>query len=1102
MLVSLPVVLGVIALHFLGLDLFPDVEFPIVIVSTNRPGTGVEEMETSVTKIVEEAVNTVSGIDELRSTTKEGMSLVTVQFVLTKNRDVAHQEVQSKINTILNRLPTGTDPPVVTKFDFDASPVMFLSATSPRPLRELTEIVDKRIKDNLSNVDGVGAITMIGGCSRAINVTVDTARLEACGLSIDDVRRALVSQNLELPGGRVDQQYRELMLRTMGRVTDPRDFADIIVANINGQPIRISDLGGEDVVEDSFQEPRSLARRDGENTVLLTVQKQSGTNIVAVTDAVEARLKSLETILASEGRGDIRLGVERSQAKFIKASMHEVNIHLLLGAALVILTILLFLRNWRTTLIAAIAIPASLVAAFPAMWALGLTLNNITLISLVLIIGIVVDDAIIITENIFRWMEEKGASAREAALRGTKEITLAVVATTSSLVVIFLPIAFMSGAIGMFLKSFGVTCAIAVLASLLVSLTMTPMLASRFMKLSRRSVKAQETGRSHHSGGAYGWLIEKPYLASLRWAMRHRLAVVLLTVATVASVFPLPVGRWLSFGNEATAERLAGLNFPGLIGLVGYDFVPKDDEGQFMINVTTPAGWTLEKTASVCGDIQRRLAAWPEITHVTEFIGDTTGMAAKGEGAVTQAGFLVTIQDLAVRSPPFAQWQIMKRSRELMVEYPELRSAVVMPSAMSGFTNADMEFVLAGPDLARLNDYADRIVAKLRRTKGLADVDTTLLPRQRELRLAVNRDRASDLGVSIQGIASTLRTLVGGEIVTDYRDNDMGEQYDVWLRARGTDRGDAAAVSNLILSSSKGGLVRLNNVATTEEELGPSQIDRSQRQRKISIIANLAGMPGDVAARTFMEAFKELDAPPNYSMFATGRAKAQAESVVAFMAAFLLALVFMYMILAAQFESFLQPVTILLAAPLTIPFALLSQIFLGQPLTLFSVLGVFLLFGIVKKNGILQIDYTNVLRRAAATDVAVVPDLYRLGPAGLAAGARPGRWVRWVLAKPEYSRVRLWAILEANRIRLRPILMTTIVLVSAMIPVALGKGPGAANRADMAKVIVGGQAMSLLLTLLVTPVSYSLLDDLSRWILRRMRRGEPAESPAEPAADA
>src|SRR3954470_3529985 len=590
MLIALPVVLGALAYAKMGVDLFPNVDLPIVTVTTTRSGTSVEEMETGVTKMIEEAVNTISGIDELRSTTKEGISAVVITFLLEKNRDVAQQEVQGKINTILSRLPAGIDAPIIDKFDIDASPVMTIAVSGKRTLREITEIADKQVKDSLSSLSGVGSVTLVGGRKRAVQVTVDAGKLEAYHLSIDQVRQSLINQNLELPGGRVDQNQNEPILRTMGRIAQTREFADVIVANAAGQPVRVRDVGS---ITDDVEEPRSLGRLDGDNAILLIVQKQSGVNTVQVIDTVKRRLKDLEAAFDSEGKPDLKFEVIRDQSRFINASLHEVKKHLVIGALLVMVTILLFLRDWRTMLIAGLSIPVSLISTFMVMSWLGFTLNNISMLALVLAVGIVIDDAVVVHENIFRWMEEKGYKAREAALFATKEIALAVLATTLSLVVIFLPIAFMSGRVGRFFFSFGVTTAVAILMSMLVSFTMTPMLCSRFLKLSK---KAQEEGAAHHSGGIYGRFVEGPYLWTLRWSMRHRWAIVVATIITFLSVVPL-------------------------IKLVGKDFLPKDDQSEFEIAITTPAGWSLDQTDKTFREIEGELRKWPQVVNVMTTIG-------------------------------------------------------------------------------------------------------------------------------------------------------------------------------------------------------------------------------------------------------------------------------------------------------------------------------------------------------------------------------------------------------------------------------------------------------------------------------------------------
>ena len=1059
MLILLPVTLGIFSYINMGTDLFPNVDLPIVTITTTRSGTSVEEMETGVTKVLEEAVNTISGIDELRSTTKEGISALNIIFVLEKNRDVAQQEVQSKINTILSRLPTGTDAPIIDKFDVDASPVMTIAVSGRRPIREITEIADKQIKDSLSSLSGVGSVSLVGGRRRAINVTINARKLEAYNLSIEQVRQALANQNLELPGGRVDQSSRELILRTMGRVDNVNQFGDIIVANVAGQPIRVRDLG---TVNDSYEEPRSIGRLDGDSAVLLVVQKQSGTNTVEVIDTVKRKLALMTEGFAAEGRGDIRMETIRDQSRFINASLHEVKKHLVLGAILVGLTILLFLRDWRTMVIASLSIPVSLISTFMVMKMMGFTLNNITMLAMVLAVGIVIDDAVVVHENIFRWMEEKGLGAWDAALGATREIALAVMATTFSLVVIFLPIAFMSGRVGRFFFSFGITTAISILMSMLVSFTLTPMLCSRFLKLSK---KAREEGKSHHSGGIYGWLVEKPYLLSLRWSMRHRWAVMLAAVVVVLSVYPI------------------GKN-------VGIDFLPKDDQSEFEIAITTPEGWTLDRTDQTFREIEGRLKNMRGVINVMTAIGDTTGRFTRAQGEVTRGSIYVRLVDLSERK--FTQFDAMADARKMLMSYPDLRTSVQIPAAISsGQVNAEIEFTLVGPDLARLGTYSDQMIEKLRLVPGLTDVDTTLALRKPEMRVEINRDRASDLGVNVQTVASTLGIFVGGQVVSDFRDNQIGELYDVWLRASGADRDDSQVVSNLTIPSTKAGLIKVGNIANIGEARGPSQIDRFARQRKISLVANLAGMPTNIAQQTFMKTFADLKTGPQYSLIASGRAKTQNESNAAFLMAFGFSLIFMYMILAAQFESFVHPVTILLAVPITIPFALLSLIILGQSMTIYSILGIFLLFGIVKKNGILQVDYTNVLRHRAAEDPNEVPPAFRSNGQTHGDGefiARTTGWQRYISRLSDQKRTRLWAIMEANRTRLRPILMTTLMLIAGMVPIALGQGPGAASRASMAKVIVGGQALSLLLSLLVTPVGYSLFDDITLWRRNRAKR--------------
>ncbi len=882
---------------------------------------------------------------------------------------------------------------------------------------------------------------MVGGRQRAINVCIDTDKLTSYNLSIEDVRQALIRQNLELPGGRVDQGQRELVLRTMGRIENAQGFLELIVANQNGYPVRIKDIGR---VEDTFEEPRGLARLDGENAVSLIVQKQSGSNSVAVVETVKKRLNELREILPR----DIKTFVVKDQSVFIVRSFEEVQLHLLIAAVLVAITIMLFIRDWRTTIIASLAIPASIVSTFVFMNYMGYTLNNMTMLGLILAIGIVIDDAVVINENIFRHMEEDKVGALQAASSATKEIALAVMATTMSLLVIFLPVVFMGGRIGKFFSSFGATVAFAIFMSLFVSFTLTPMLCSRFLVL-KGNHAGSKSGRIWRAiDGLYGWM--------LSWSVRHRWVIVLCSIGCLA-ITPL------------------------LFKMIGFEFLPRDDQSELEVAIIMPEGYTLERAGNLFQELEGRLKILRGATHVFSIIGDTTGRITRGQGDVTSGTIYLRLVDLeerqrtwyepmfwwnAVRNVKenddkyFTQFDIQNDARRIMKDYPDLRVAVqdVAIFTASGFRQAMVDMNLRGPDLNKLQQYSEQIMNWMKKEKGFVDVDTSLSLRKPELRVYIDREKASDLGIPIQVIASTLNVLVGGEPVSKYKELD--EQYDVWLRADLSNRDKPEDIGRLMIPSPKSGLVQLQNLARLDPAKGPATIDRFSMQRQVEVIANLTQeLTTGQAVEGIVKFVKSMDLPADYRWEFIGRAKVLKESNQNFLIAFVLSFIYMYMILAAQFESFVHPISILLALPLTLPFAIISLLLLRTPLDMYAMFGLFMLFGIVKKNGILQIDYTNVLRARG-------------------------------LPRSE-------AILEANHTRLRPILMTTVMLIAAMIPIALGRGPGSGARASLAKVVLGGQTLSLLLTLLVTPVAYSLWDDLGQFwfrLIRRTKRPAPAES--------
>lgn len=1023
MLVISPIVLGLVSYGRLGVELFPNVDMPMITVTTTLRGASVEAMETSVTKPIEEAVNTISSIDELRSTTREGFSQVVVQFKLDKNGDNAAQEVDAKVRTILSQLPVGTEAPIIDKLSLDAAPVMTIVVSGNRDLREITEIARKRIKEELETTSGVGAVIMIGGRLRAVHVIIDPDRLAKYkNLTIEDVRQALIRENRDDPGGRVDRRQSEKVLRVEGRVNKSEAFGKLIIGNRNGQPIRIEDVGR---VEDSYEEPRGLSRfwmRDvdaddakGRNAVSIIIQKQSGRNTVTVVDELQKRLNAIIETLPP----DVRTEVVRDQSRFIRISMEEVKTHLLLAVVLVSLSILLFLRDWRTTVIASLAIPTSLIGSFAFMYAMGFTLNTFTMIGLILAVGIVVDDAVVVHENIFRHMEEKGLSAWDAASSATKEIALAVVATTLSLVVVFAPIAFMGGQVGRFFNAFGYVVGFSVLASMCISFTMTPALCARFLK-------APEPNHTTKSG----WLwkaMENSYILTLKLGLRFRWLVVLIAF-------------------------LIFLSTPVLVGIIGTDFVPKDDQSEFEVVITFPEGYSLERADQTIQEIDRRIRQLRGVRYTFSTIGDTTGRVTKAQGDVTKGNLYVRMIDLNERK--YKQFDVMNDARDVLKEFPDLRTAVQEVSLVSssGFREVDIDLNLCGPDMVLLQKYSEEIADWMRKDPRFVDIDTSLSLSKPELRVRPDMERLSDLGVSLQSVSSTTSVLVGGLPVTKYKEKD--EEFDVWLRAEHTSRDDRETIARMGVPSTKSatGVVKLGSIARFEDAMAPNTIDRFARQRQVVISANLRGLGLSEGVQIVEEYMKTKEFPPEYRFEFIGRAKMLKESNDNFLIGFLLAFIFMYMILAAQFESFVHPVSILAALPLTIPFAILSLMFMRTSLDLFAMLGLFMLFGIVKKNGILQIDYTNHLRHQGME--------------------------------------RTEAILEANRVRLRPILMTTVMLIAAMVPMALGEGPGAGSRSSMAKVILGGQALSMVLTLVITPVSYSIFDDFGNWFRRVLGWGK------------
>ena len=1037
MIVLALVVVGAASYARLGVDRFPSVDLPTVSIRTALPGASTEEVESEVSQVIEEAVNTVQGISELRSVSATGNSFVIATFNLDRDIDTAAQDVRDRVAGALRLLPKDAKPPIIDKFNNDTSPVATIALTGDRPLRELTEYADKVVKVQLERSPGVGQVNLVGGLLRAVNVWIDPDRLTAYQIPITAVRDALVRQNAEEPGGNVTSGPRELTLRTLGRLADSRGFSDLVVQTINGQPVRVRDLGW---AEDGNKEQRSLSRLDGVPTVTLDVLRQSGANTIAVIEGAKANLARV----AAQLPRDLKLAVVRDQSRYIYAALHEIRLHLILGSLLASLVVLAFMRSWRSTLIAAVAIPASVISTFGMMKALDFTLNSVTMLALVLMVGVVIDDAIVVLENTFRFVEEKGMPPFTAAREATADIGLAVLATTLSLVVIFVPVSFMSSISGRFLYQFGITAAVAVLVSLLVSFTLTPMMSARLLRA--EDAVSGHGGHDPHAGagvarsrrGFYAWL-DRGYGRLLAATMARRRLAAILSVGVMLSAVPL--------------SRLVKL-----------EYIPSDvDESEFEVNVTAPEGTSLAAMDGAMQAVEAELWKTRGVRTVLATVGSgflgnvNQGYAfvriAPSEERHLSVGRLLSgllhLRPLAAFRGNYGQREVMSEVRRRLARFADLRPSVRnVPSFNIGGGNYDIDFTLRGPDLETLAAYAERLRLESKRLGGIVDADTTLKLTKPELRIAVDRARAADLGVQVEDVATALSLMVGGDDqVSRFHDPATNEDYDVELRLANGRRNDPDAIRRLYVprAAVAGGpprpLVRLDSLVDVRQETTASRVDRVDRQRQVSLRAGVG--PGYALADrldALRGAAAAMNLPPAYSTGVAGRGRELARTYGEFVWAFSLSVIFMYMILASQFESLVHPLTILLSLPLAVPFALLSPWATGNTLNLYSALGILVLFGVVKKNAILQIDHMNNLR-AAGLD-------------------------------------RAQAILQGNRDRLRPILMTTLALVAGMLPLALGTGPGAEERRAIAVVVIGGQTLSLLLTLLATPVFYSLFDDL------------------------
>jgi HAE1 family hydrophobic/amphiphilic exporter-1 len=995
MLIAFLVTLGIFSFRSLGVDLFPRVDPATVNVTVNLPGSSPDELTSSVVLPLEDAISSVSGLDELTARVQEGSASLNCTFKLERDIEGAAQDVREKVAGALKNLPPNILPPIIAKVDPDSDPILTVVVSGSGGRRDLTEVADKIVRRGIQTVDGVGEVDLVGGQARQIRVLIDAQRLTAHNLSVTQLRDALVNENIEEPGGHMIHGPEQIDLRTMGRIASADQFGDIIVAYRGGAPIRVRDVAR---VEDSAAELKVWAMLGGKDVVSVQVTRQMGTNTVKIADEVKRRVE----LLKKQVPPGVQLKVIGDISTYIKASVNSLLEHLILGSVLASIVVLLFIRNLRAVIIASVAIPASVISTFTLMKYMDFTLNNMTLLALTLAVGIVIDDAIIVLENIFRYMEEKGAGPVEAAIQGTREIGLAVMATTLSLVIIFLPIAFMTGYARRYVNSFGWTMALSIMVSMLVSFTLTPMMSSRLLKVKGSG------GHAASRDSRFAKLIEHTYLRGLEWALDHRALMVAVCVVVFLLSFPL-------------------------YHLVGRDWIPLDDQNELNASSDFPEGQSLDRTIAAFTDMANQVSKIPEVVYVEAY---TQGQTYHGH-------LYISLKDRSQRKRSSAE--IGKDVRKIMNSYPNAAIVVRLPSVLGGENYSPIRAIIRGPDIEKLAVFGQRATTKMNEWPGMLDASPDMKLNKPELQVKVDRQRAADLGVRMADIASAVRLMYSGEDeISTFKENS--EQYSVTMQLLPEQRDNPDVLAQLMVPSAKQGQVRLENLATIDRGNGPLLISRYNRQFQVTVAANVEqGYALDAAAEATRSAMASLHLPPGYSFGFTGPVRILDETTLNMILAVMLASIFMYMVLAAQFESFTYPFIIMLTLPLSVPFALFSLWITHRTLNLWSALGVFLLLGIVKKNGILQVDYTNRLRGE-------------------------GMPLRE-------------ALMEANRVRLRPILMTTFSIVAGLIPVAIGLGAGSEQRAAIAVTIIGGQTLCLALTLLVVPVAYSYLAQLEkvRW---------------------
>jgi len=1011
------VTLGIFSYRRLAIDMFPDVEIPVVSVVTKFPGASPETVEREVSKRIEEAVNPISGIKHVLSTSRESVSNVVILFQLEVKINEAVQEARAKINAIRGDLPQAIEEPIIQKLDFAAFPIVSLAVRSERlSPRDLTTLVDKKVKRRFENISGVGKINLVGPSKREVNVNIDPLRLEALGMGVDEVISGLQSENVNTPLGRLTRGGTEYPLRISGKPDVVEQFKTMVVARRGGRPIPLAEVAQ---IQDGIEEQRSLALVNGIPAIGLDILKQSGANTVGVVDRVKQEIG----ILQKELPPGTTIEMVRDASIMIRDSVRDVEETLILGGILTILIVFCFLNSWRSTVITGLTLPISVISSFTVMNFLGMTLNVMTLMALSLAIGMLIDDAIVVRENIVRHLE-RGEDHFTAAREGTSEIGLAVLATTMSVVAVFVPVAYMKGIVGRFFFQFGITVAFAVLVSLFVSFTLDPMLSSRWVdpdieRKGKRHLLARILDHFNH------WFDRTAdgYRGVIGWALDHRKTVLFL----------------------ATAAFFSGL---GVFYILQTEFFPNFDKGEFQLNFKSAPDASIDETQNRISVLLAALREIPEVKHVYATIG------ARDTDTVRDGMVFVKLVERKERKRNQAEIQRDLRGR--LEKIPGILPAILEWAGAS--SEKPLVVNIRGEDIALLKKYAAELKERIYPIQGITDLEVTLEQDIPEFRLAVDRERAVDAGVMTADIVRTVGALVGGQAVTTYEDED-GDAVNVRVRLPLNLRQDPAQVERLRLAVQKPNappaLVPLGNLVSYGMSTTPSEINRQDLTRQVVITANLDNLPLGTAVERVKQAGEKISMAPGYRVVFSGEAEDMAESFGYMGEALILAIIFVYLILAAQFESFIDPLAIMFSLPLSIVGMAGMLFFTCGTINIMSLIGLIMLMGLVTKNAILLVDFTKTLRSRGMD--------------------------------------RKQALITAGRTRLRPILMTTLAMMFGMLPLALALGQGAEMRAPMARAVIGGLITSTLLTLLVVPVVYTVLDDMGGWIRRRWEGKKESE---------